>query len=303
MHIDALPADRGRRLDALLHERLPEYSRSRLQGWIRDGRVLVGGAAAKSSHLMRGDEQVEVDPAPLAPLSALAEDIPLTVLYEDAACIVIDKPAGMTVHAGAGIRSGTVANALVHHFKTLSTVGGDERPGIVHRLDRFTSGALLVARTDAAHLELARQFASREVEKVYLALVEGDMVGTGRIEKPISRDPKVRTRMTARLKTGRTALTDWEAIEHFAGFTLLRIQLGTGRTHQIRAHMASVGHPVAGDKLYGAKEQAAGRYFLQAHRLGFRSPATDEAVLVISPLAPELEKWRGQLTPAPVRKR
>ena len=303
MVVAALPADCGKRLDALLHERLPEFSRSRLQTWIRQGRVLVGGISAKPSLLLRGSEQVEVDPAPLAPLSAQAEDIPLTVLYEDPACIVIDKPAGMTVHAGAGIRTGTVANALVHRFRTLSSIGGDERPGIVHRLDRFTSGALLVARTDTAHLELARQFASREVEKVYLALVEGDMVGAGRIEKPISRDPKARTRMTARLKTGRSALTDWEAIEHFAGFTLLRIRLGTGRTHQIRAHMAALGHPVAGDKLYGAAAHAAGRYFLHAHILGFRSPATAQPVLVISPLAPELEKWRGELAPGPIRKR
>jgi 23S rRNA pseudouridine1911/1915/1917 synthase len=295
MTIEALPADRGKRLDALLHERLPEFSRSRLQSWIRDARVRVDGAAAKPSHLIQGAEKLEVEPAPLAPLKAEPEDIPLRILYEDPSCVVIDKPAGMAVHAGAGIQSGTVANALVYRFQTLSTVGGEIRPGIVHRLDRFTSGALVVARTDQAHLELARQFAAREVEKIYLALVEGKLEGKGRIQKPITRDPKNRARMTARLTSGRASLTDWEALEHFLGFTLLRIHLGTGRTHQIRAHMAAVHHPVAGDTLYGAKAQPWGRYFLHAHRLGFRSPATGQPLIAISPLSPDLEKWRGQL--------
>jgi 23S rRNA pseudouridine1911/1915/1917 synthase len=175
-------------------------------------------------------------------------------------------------------------------------VGGELRPGIVHRLDRFTSGVLLVAKTDAAHRDLALQFSSRKVEKIYLTLVEGSMKGSGRITEPISRDPKNRARMTARLGTGRTALTDWEAVEHFAGFTFLRIRLGTGRTHQIRAHLAAKGHPVAGDPLYGAKKSEWNRYFLHAHRLGFRSPATGEAVTVVAPLAAELEQWKAGLS-------
>jgi 23S rRNA pseudouridine1911/1915/1917 synthase len=298
MILAAEVADRGKRLDAFLRERLPNFSRSRLQQWIRQDRVKVQGAAAKASYLLRGEERIEVDPGAMPPLRAEAEDIPLRVLYEDESAVAIDKPAGMAVHPGAGLHSGTVVNALLHRFAALSTVGGDFRPGIVHRLDRFTSGVLLVAKTDQAHNELAAQFAKREVEKVYLALVEGRMEGAGRIRKPIARDPKNRARMTARLEFGRAALTDWEAIEQFAGFTLLRIRLGTGRTHQIRAHMAAMGHPVAGDRLYGAKPSPWNRYFLHAHRLGFRSAATGERIMVESPLPPDLIAWKNSLAPA-----
>ncbi len=221
----------------------------------------------------------------------------MVVLYEDAAVVAIDKPAGMVVHAGAGVHSGTVVNALLHRFAALSRIGGDLRPGIVHRLDRFTSGVLLVAKTDAAHQSLAQQFASRTVEKVYLALVEGVLKGSGRIQKPIVRDPRNRARMTARLSTGRSALTDWHTIEHFEGFTLLQVRIGTGRTHQIRAHMASLGHPVAGDRLYGAKASLWNRFFLHAHRLGFKTPATGEGVLVESQLPAELVDWKNALIP------
>jgi 23S rRNA pseudouridine1911/1915/1917 synthase len=296
MILNALADDRGKRLDAFVHEALPEYSRSRIQTWIRAGAVIVSGKAEKSSYVIRGSEQVGVEPIPLAPLRATPEDIPLSVLYEDASAVAINKPAGMVVHAGAGNRDGTLVNALLHRFATnLSGIGGDLRPGIVHRLDRFTSGVLLVAKTDAAHQDLALQFSSRQVEKIYLALVEGHMKGAGRIEKPISRDPRNRARMTARLETGRTALTEWEAVEHFRNFTFLRIRLGTGRTHQIRAHLASLGHPVAGDPLYGAAKSAWNRYFLHAHRLGFRSPSTGGKILVEAPLPPDLEQWKGEL--------
>ncbi len=303
MLLQALDADQGKRIDSLLHERLPEYSRSRIQTWIRGGEVRIAGKAAKSSYLIRGNEQIEVEPVPLPPLRATPEDIPLSVLYEDESTVVIDKPAGMVVHAGAGNHDGTLVNALLHRFAsptgsapTLSAVGGDIRPGIVHRLDRFTSGALLVAKTDSAHQNLALQFSSRKVEKIYLTLVEGRMEGSGRILKPIARDPKNRARMTAKLLTGRSALTDWEVVRKYADFTFLRIRLGTGRTHQIRAHLSSLGRPVAGDPLYGAKKTEWNRYFLHAHRLGFTSPATGEWILVESPLAPELEQWRNSLS-------
>lgn len=291
-------ADRGKRLDALLHERLPEYSRSRLQNWIREGRVRVNGVAGKPSTLVRGEEEIEVEPIALPPLKAEPEDIPLPVLYEDSAVVAIDKPAGMVVHAGAGVHRGTVVNALLHRFGTLSTLGGELRPGIVHRLDRFTSGVLLVAKTDAAHRDLAQQFSSRKVGKTYLALVEGKLEGAGHIEKPITRDPANRARMTARLATGRHAVTDWKAIEQFRGFTFLEIRIGTGRTHQIRAHMAAIGHPVAGDKLYGAKPSPWNRYFLHAHRLAFSSQATGERLIIESPLPPDLVDWKTSLEPA-----
>lgn len=297
MNLSAESADRGKRLDAFLRDRLPEYSRSRLQQWIRESRVRVDGAAAKASHLIRGGENVSVEPGTMPPLRAEAEDIPLTILYEDASAVAIDKPAGMAVHPGAGLHHGTAVNALLYRFAALSSIGGDFRPGIVHRLDRFTSGVLLVAKTDEAHRDLAAQFAKREVEKIYLALVEGRLEGSGRIRKPIARDPRNRARMTARLGTGRPSLTDWETAECFEGFTLLRIRLGTGRTHQIRAHMAAAGHPVAGDRLYGAKESPWNRYFLHAHRLGFRSPATGGRVIVESPLPPELVEWKAALFP------
>ncbi|MDP9169176.1 MAG: RluA family pseudouridine synthase [Acidobacteriota bacterium] len=295
MQLTAQEADRGKRLDSFLHERLPEFSRSRLSTWIRDGRVTMAGRTFKPSHLLQGTERIEVEPANLAPLKAHAEAIPLAILYEDESAVVIDKPAGMVVHAGAGIHDGTVVNALLHHFDSLSSVGGDLRPGIVHRLDRFTSGALIVAKTDAAHQDLALQFSSRKVTKIYLTLVEGAMEGKGRIEKPIGRDPRNRARMTARFDTGRTALTDWETLDRFDSFTSLRIHLGTGRTHQIRAHMAALGHPVAGDRLYGAAASPWNRYFLHAYRLTFRSPATGAEVLVEAPLPPDLTEWLGSL--------
>jgi 23S rRNA pseudouridine1911/1915/1917 synthase len=295
MELAAFEADKGKRLDAFLHGRLPEFSRSRIQTWIRDGRVVVEGRTTKSSYQIRGTEKIGVEPAQLTPLKATAEDIPLNVLYEDESAVAINKPAGMVVHAGAGVHQGTVVNALLHRFAKLSSVGGDIRPGIVHRLDRFTSGVLIVAKTDQAHQDLALQFSSRQAEKTYLTLVEGRMEGSGRVTKPIARDPRNRARMTARLETGRTALTDWEALEPFNGFTFLRIRLGTGRTHQIRAHMAALGHPVAGDHLYSAKASPWDRYFLHAHRLGFRSPATGEAVVVEAELPGDLVEWKGAL--------
>ena len=272
---------------------MPEYSRARIQEWIKAGRVCVNNAAARASQAVRAGDDVEVEPAAAPPLKASAEDIPLHLLYEDDAVVAIDKPAGMVVHAGAGIHSGTLVNALLHRFQTLSGLGGELRPGIVHRLDRFTSGVLLVAKTDAAHQNLAAQFSSRQVEKVYLALVQGKVKPeAGRVERPIARDPVRRTRMTARLAEGRSAWSAYRVQRRFANFTLLEVRIGTGRTHQIRVHLASIGHPVAGDTLYGAQAQPTlGRYFLHAHRIRFRSPATGEEVVVTSPLAAELERW------------
>src|SRR5690242_3672328 len=199
MRLTVEAPDAGRRLDHVLQQRLPEFSRSRIQEWIKAGRVLVNGAAARASYAARAGDAVDVEPADPAPLNAAPEEIPLRVLYEDDDVVAIDKPAGMVVHAGAGVHSGTLVNALLHRFAALSEVGGALRPGIVHRLDRYTSGVLLVAKNDAAHHALAAQFSGRRIEKVYLALVHGVLKQeTGRIERPIARDPVHRTRMTAR---------------------------------------------------------------------------------------------------------
>jgi 23S rRNA pseudouridine1911/1915/1917 synthase len=184
-------------------------------------------------------------------------------------------------------------NALVHRFGQLSGVGGELRPGIVHRLDRFTSGVLLVAKNDEAHQSLAAQFAGREVQKVYLTLVHGRVEAeTGRVERPIARDPVRRTRMTARLEEGRAAWSSYRVLRRFAKFTYLEVTIGTGRTHQIRVHLSSIGHAVVGDTLYGApRQESLGRYFLHAHRIRFKQPHTGAEVVVVSPLARELEEW------------
>ena len=301
MMLEVQDADRGKRLDLYLHEHFPDRSRSRVQEWIKAGRVLVDGAAQKPSFALRGGESIAVEPAAPPPLRAAPEDLPLEILYEDSAMTAINKPAGLVVHAGAGVESGTLVNRLVHHFETLSSVGGELRPGIVHRLDRFTSGVLLVARTDAAHHALACQFSTRTVEKVYLALVHGRMpTGTGRITAKIARDPVRRTRMTTRTETGRTALTDWEVIRRFTNFSYLRVKIGTGRTHQIRVHLSSIGHPVAGDRLYGGRAPAeeiatASRYFLHAHGIAVTSPATGERVTIEAPLPADLQSWLDNL--------
>jgi 23S rRNA pseudouridine1911/1915/1917 synthase len=284
------PADAGKRLDHYLQDKLPQFSRSRLQSWIKSGLVLVNDAAEKTSHVLHTGDAVSVQPADLTPLKAVAEDIPLDILYEDECVVAVNKPAGMVVHAGAGEQTGTLTNALVHRFGRLSSVGGDERPGIVHRLDRYTSGVILVARTDAAHQHLAAQFSSRSIEKIYLALAHGTFsIDRGHIDTPIVRDPVRRIRMTTKLGRGRAAITDYQVLRRFQNMALLEVKLGTGRTHQIRVHLASVGHPVAGDSLYGAPKSTLGRYFLHAHRITFTSPTTDERVTVVSPLAPELE--------------
>jgi len=284
-------ADARKRLDHFLQEKLADFSRARLQSWIREGRVLVNGVPLKASAQLRGGERIEVTQAELPPLKASPENLPVEILYEDESVIAVNKPAGVVVHAGAGAHSGTLVNRLVHHFQSLSKIGGDLRPGIVHRLDRGTSGVLLVARTDAAHRNLAAQFAGRTVEKTYLALVQGRVAAeSGRIDTPIARDPVRRIRMTARLGHGREAHSEYRVRQRFPHFTFLEVRIGTGRTHQIRAHLASIGHPVAGDRVYGARPfpEMTGRVFLHAWRIAFSSPFGGR-VMVEAPLPPELE--------------
>jgi 23S rRNA pseudouridine1911/1915/1917 synthase len=237
-------------------------------------------------------------------LKAAPENLPVEILYEDNAVVAINKPAGLVVHAGAGVESGTLVNRLVNHFQALSQIGGELRPGIVHRLDKGTSGVLLVARTDAAHRALAAQFSERSVEKIYFALVQGRVRDeNGRVDKPIARDPVHRTRMTARLESGRTALTTYRVLERFEKFTYLEVRIGTGRTHQIRVHLASIGNPVAGDRLYGARtngpaSEEGERIFLHAGRISFNTPDSGERVSVEAALPGDLERWLVRLREA-----
>lgn len=296
----------GQRLDHFLAAALPELSRSRLQELIKQGCVVLGGAVVKRPSLrLRGEEKLAVEVVERPPLRATPEDIPLDILYEDDDLIAVNKPAGMVVHAGAGARQGTLVNALLYHFQQLSTVGGEQRPGIVHRLDKGTSGVILAARTDEAHRKLAAQFTQRTVEKHYIALVHGQMKQQqGRIRLPVARDRVRRTRMTTRYREGRPADTEYKVLESVKGFSLLELRLHTGRTHQIRVHLSSLGRPVAGDRLYGApgvlrldnrKRPTLNRNFLHAKQLSFRQPRTDEPVTVSAPLPEELRSLLREL--------
>lgn len=290
----------GVRLDQFLANALPRYSRSRLQDWIKRELVTVDGATRKASYVLAGGEAIVVHPGERPPLKAQAEEIPLELLYEDECMVAVNKPAGMTVHAGAGVHQGTLVNALLHRFQHLSLVNGEDRPGIVHRLDRFTSGVILVARTDEAHQKLAAQFANRQTEKHYLALVHGAMpADSGRVERPISRHTVHRFKMTTST-SGRYAITHWRVLTRYAKFTLVEVKIGTGRTHQIRVHMASLHHPVAGDTTYGAPAndeavRAGGRFFLHAARITFQHPLTNLPMTLEAPLPRELREWLAAL--------
>jgi 23S rRNA pseudouridine1911/1915/1917 synthase len=312
----------GKRLDAWLAALLDGVSRSRVQLLLSQGSVLVDGKPAKASQKLRGGEVVEVrgEPAP-APLRAMAEAIPLDIIYEDDDLSVVNKPAGMMVHAGSGATDdarnrGTLVNALLHHYRQLSSTGGDLRPGIVHRLDKQTSGLIIIARNDAAHLKLADMFSRRQMRKTYVALVHGALKqDAGTINAAISRDVVRRTRMTTRRATGgRMAISHYEAVRRidsrFGKFTLVRVRIETGRTHQIRVHMASIGHPVVGDTLYGAPAHVAvpqksktteaeslalDRNFLHAAELAFAHPRTGTLLELSAPLPVELEDFLAKL--------
>jgi 23S rRNA pseudouridine1911/1915/1917 synthase len=310
--ITTSPDDAGQRLDQFLAAQLPQTSRARVQQLIAEQKVLVNDAPpAKASLRLRGGERITVlGSAQAKPLRAIPEEIPLDVVYEDDDLAVINKPAGMMVHAGAGATEdrrnrGTLVNALLHRFGKLSQVGGELRPGIVHRLDKATSGLIVVAKNDEAHRRLAAQFGQRQVKKTYIALVHGWLrQDKGTIHSSISRDRVRRTRMTTRRADGREALTRYTVqrrIESPAGkFTLLEVQIGTGRTHQIRVHLASLGHPVVGDTLYGAPRElrtgsgnkiALGRNFLHAAGLEFMHPRTQVPLSLSRELPPELTEF------------
>ncbi len=297
----------GQRLDLFLVAQLPALSRSRIKLLMDQGRVEVDGAPRKNSHHVQANEVVSVEiPEPLPP-GVESEPIPLDVLYEDADVAVVNKPAGMIVHPGSGVGSGTLVAALLHRYGAsgLSTVGGPLRLGIVHRLDKETSGAILIARTDAAHRKLVDDFRDRLVEKTYVTLLHGKMKGdAGTIELPVARDLNRRSRMTARRREGREARTDWRARLRFDNFVLVEANLHTGRTHQIRVHFSALGCPVVGDTMYGApRQERVGsellpplhRNFLHAARLAFAHPHTGQRIEVRAPLPPELRGYLASL--------
>jgi 23S rRNA pseudouridine1911/1915/1917 synthase len=266
------------RLDQFLARELPKFSRSRLQTLIRKKNVTLNGAAARPSDAVRAGDRIEVIEPPPEKIDNRPEAIPLDVLYEDDDLIVINKAAGMVVHPGAGQREHTLVNALLHHCSNLSAIGGTERPGIVHRLDKDTSGCLVVAKTDESHRGLSAQFAERIVEKIYLALVAGRMrKSAGAIEEKIGRHPVNRQRMSVASKRGRTAKTEYCVISSSDERSLVECKLHSGRTHQIRVHLHHVGHPVLGDKVYGAKyARNFPRQMLHAWKLGFKHPRSGE---------------------------
>ncbi len=320
--------DAGVRLDLFLVAHIPDISRSRVQQLIDSSLVQVNGKAERASLKLRGGEEISIlGPAQLPPLRAIPEEIPLDIVYEDDDLAVINKPAGMMVHAGAGSTEdernrGTLVNALLHRFASLSGVGGEMRPGIVHRLDKATSGLIVVAKNDSAHRKLGEQFAGREVKKKYIALVHGwPKEPKGMIQSAISRDRVRRVRMTTKLSGGRTALTDYRVRRKldtpWGKFALVDLNIHTGRTHQIRVHMSSLGHPVVGDTLYGAAREirlsdpsrkqsgkgapvptiSLGRNFLHAAHLELTHPRTGERLTFSRPLPPDLEEWLRKLEP------
>jgi 23S rRNA pseudouridine1911/1915/1917 synthase len=298
MVIVALSDHEGLRLDRVLASEIPGYSRSQIQRLIEDGHVALPRVkTVKANTAVReGDEITVALPAPVAATPA-AEAIPLDILFQDDAIIVINKPPGMVVHPGAGHASGTLVNALLHHVTDLSGIGGELRPGIVHRLDKGTSGVMVIAKHDAAHHELARQFHDREVEKAYVALVWGVVQQRKRIDIPIGRDPVHREKISTRARRARSAVTRVTWARHVPGLSLLRIAIQTGRTHQIRVHLNAIGHPIVGDALYGGAQRRVSnelravrrltRPFLHAERLAFTHPTTGERLEFTAPLPPE----------------
>ena len=316
--------DAGRRLDQFLASKIADVSRARVQQLIAQSLVLVNGKHERASLRLRAGDAVGITgEAKMPPLRAMAEEIPLEITYEDESLAIINKPAGMMVHAGAGAHDdarnrGTLVNALLHHFKKLSNVSGKLRPGIVHRLDKQTSGLLVVAKNDVAHRKLAEQFSGRKVKKTYIALVHGwPKQASGTIAAPISRDPVRRTRMTTRRPEGREAVSHYKFLRkidsRFGRFALLEVKIDTGRTHQIRVHLASQGHPVAGDALYGAPrvlretasrkksspEPTLDRNFLHAAELEFEHPQSGKKIVAGAPLPQELTKFLAHIDASP----
>jgi len=299
------PEDSGTRVDVFLARHMPDWSRSQIQRLIRAGLVTMGARPArKAGEAVEPGQRVRVR-VERQEMRAAPEALPLSIVYEDADLVVVNKPAGMVVHVGAGVRTGTLVNALLHHIGTLSTAGGELRPGIVHRLDKMTSGLVIVAKNDFAHRALAAQFKGRDVHKTYTLLVHGRVAkDSGEITGPVGRDPVRRVRMKVGGIRPREALTRYRVLRRFPYFTMLEAEPRTGRTHQIRVHFASLGHPIVGDTLYGApgklriagrEENTLTRNFLHASAIEFRHPRTEALVSLRAPLPVELERFLSTL--------
>jgi 23S rRNA pseudouridine1911/1915/1917 synthase len=295
--------EQGLRLDVFLSRKDKDLSRSQAKRLIEEGDVLVEGKSARGSHLLKLGETVSLHkPRPVSP-EIVPEDIPLDILYEDEAVIVVDKPPGMVVHPAAGNYGGTLVNALQFHCRDLSGIGGVMRPGIVHRLDKGTSGLMVVAKSDEAHRHLSEQFKNRRVSKQYAALVHGNLrEDEGIIDAPVGRHPVERKKMSTKSRRGKEALTRWKVLERFGSFTLLEAKIDTGRTHQIRVHLSSIGHPVVGDSVYGGSKRTIEtpemrtavrkltRQALHAGRLSFAHPVTGQEMTFESPLPEDISE-------------
>jgi 23S rRNA pseudouridine1911/1915/1917 synthase len=296
--------DAGKRLDVFLSQRGPSLTRSGVKRLIEQGNVQLGGKKAKAGIRLKERDVVLLTLPPLRPMEAQAEEIPLHILFEDSHLIVVDKAAGMVVHPAAGHFSGTLVNALLHHCPDLGGIGGVLRPGIVHRLDKDTSGVLVVAKTDLAHRGLAHQFKNHTPARQYLGICFGQLADEGQMEASIGRHPVHRQKMSTRTRKGRVARTHWKVLERFRHFNLVELRLETGRTHQIRVHLSSLGHPILGDPVYGGRKGLASveppllrerlekirRQALHAASLGFIHPVTGEKMAFRSPLPADMEE-------------
>jgi 23S rRNA pseudouridine1911/1915/1917 synthase len=299
MNLQPGPEHRGLRLDVFLAQRLGNLTRSQVQLLNRSGAIRIDGRPDKSGYRIRGGETIEVDLRPLEPAPLNPEQMPLQIYFEDDDLAVIEKPAGLVVHPGSRTGSSTVVHGLLFHFKQLSNTGGPARPGIVHRLDKKTSGLLIVAKNNSAHARLSADFQDRKIRKTYLALVHGvPRRDTAAIELTVGRHPSIRTKMAANAPRGRSAWTEYRVKERYRGFSLLEVDLKTGRTHQIRVHLSAVGHPVVGDDVYGERSYKEfvrkygpiDRYFLHATALRLNHPVSGEALEFHSPLPRALQE-------------
>jgi 23S rRNA pseudouridine1911/1915/1917 synthase len=307
-HILTVSAEEaGVRIDRYLTGVLAGESRSHIQRLIKDGRISIAGEPVRPNRVVKAGEQIDVQLPEAEATDVQPEALDVEILYEDSDIVVVNKPAGMVVHPAAGHTQGTLVNALLHQVKDLSGIGGELRPGIVHRLDRGTSGVMVVAKNDRAHTELARQFHDREVEKEYIALVWGVVHAGKRIDLPIGRDPRDRKKMSARARRARSAATRITAALHMNGVTLAHIAIATGRTHQIRVHLSEIGHPIVGDATYGGLRRrvpgdlrpvlALERPFLHAGRLEFRHPADGRRMTFEAPLPADLQSILNLILP------